>query len=127
MVRVVLGVRSLLSRWPGDSRYGGRIRDGGRRGGVYRVRVAACCVVAADRWCGVSRAVARYKPLKELTLDQLLTMPELSAYLGTPVKTLRRWRLTGYGPRSAKIGRRILYRRSDVDRFIDEAFADNCA
>jgi hypothetical protein len=40
-----------------------------------------------------------------------------------PVATLRFWRHTGeYGPPSAKIGRRVLYREADVERWIAAQF-----
>lgn len=54
--------------------------------------------------------------------DMLLTEAETSERLRTPLATLRYWRQTGYGPRSAKIGRRVLYRESDVKAWLDERF-----
>jgi predicted DNA-binding transcriptional regulator AlpA len=56
-------------------------------------------------------------------MPELLTLEDLSTVIGAPVATLRHWRLTGYGPKSAKIGRRVLYRRSDVESWLDRAFA----
>jgi hypothetical protein len=53
---------------------------------------------------------------------ELLTMDDLSSLLHAPVATLRHWRLTGYGPKSAKIGRRVLYRSSDVKRGLTSTF-----
>ena len=47
--------------------------------------------------------------------DQLLTITETAELLRTPVATLRWWRHTGQGPRSFKIGRRVTYRRSDLE------------
>jgi excisionase family DNA binding protein len=55
---------------------------------------------------------------------EFLTLNELSQVLGAPVSTLRHWRLTGYGPKAARIGRRVLYRRSDVEAWINAAFGD---
>lgn len=54
--------------------------------------------------------------------SELLTLPEAAEYLRHPVGTLRDWRLRGVGPRSAKIGSRVFYRRSDLDSFIAERF-----
>lgn len=35
-------------------------------------------------------------------------------------RTMQRWRLEGIGPNYVKLGRLIRYRKSDLDRFIDE-------
>jgi hypothetical protein len=40
------------------------------------------------------------------------------------VNTVRYWRTIGYGPKSARIGRRVVYRRADVFAWIDSQFAD---
>jgi hypothetical protein len=38
-------------------------------------------------------------------LEQLISIDELSEYLGAPVKTICDWRLTGHGPwRSRSVG-----------------------
>lgn len=44
---------------------------------------------------------------------------------GTPVETLRywRWRRKGEGPKSFKLGRRVLYDRRDVEAWIEAARA----
>lgn len=52
------------------------------------------------------------------TDTQLLTLAEASARLRTPVATLRYWRHLGIGPDSFRLGRRVVYRRDDVDRWI---------
>lgn len=51
--------------------------------------------------------------------DQLLTITEVAALLRVPVATLRWWGHKGSGPDRFKIGRRIMYRQSDVDKWID--------
>ncbi len=49
---------------------------------------------------------------------------ELSNFLhGIPVETLKQWRRTGKGPRSARIGKRVLYRSQDVMQWVDDAFS----
>ena len=53
---------------------------------------------------------------------ELITIPELAATLGVPVQTVYQWRKTGYGPRSAKIGRRVLYRQAEVMSWLDAQF-----
>lgn len=50
-----------------------------------------------------------------------LTTEELAAILRTPVETIRYWRHVGKGPKSFKVGRRVLYERSEVERFLAEA------
>ena len=55
--------------------------------------------------------------------DRLLTLPETADLLRTPPDTLRYWRHISAGPRSAKLGRRIVYRESDVLAWLDEQFA----
>ncbi len=49
---------------------------------------------------------------------QLLTLTEAAARLRAPVATLRYWRHLGAGPDSFRLGRRVMYRRDDIDRWI---------
>ena len=51
--------------------------------------------------------------------QQLLTLAEAAGILRAPVATLRYWRHLGIGPSSFKIGRRVMYRRVDLDDWID--------
>jgi excisionase family DNA binding protein len=51
-------------------------------------------------------------------LPELLTIAEAADVLRTPVATLRYWRHQGIGPRSFRLGRRVLYRRDDVHAWI---------
>ncbi|MGO9032637.1 helix-turn-helix domain-containing protein [Mycobacterium sp.] len=44
-------------------------------------------------------------------MTELLDINDVAAILRLPVKTLYEWRYTGQGPRSAKIGRHVRYRR----------------
>ena len=44
----------------------------------------------------------------------LLTITEVAEILRAPVATLRYWRHLGAGPRSFRLGRRVLYRRDDL-------------
>jgi hypothetical protein len=45
---------------------------------------------------------------------ELLTITEAAELLRAPVATLRYWRHLGTGPRSFRLGRRVLYRYNDV-------------
>jgi predicted DNA-binding transcriptional regulator AlpA len=58
---------------------------------------------------------------------KLLKLPEVSAMTGLLESTLRFMRTTGYGPRSARVGRRVMYREDDVLTLIDEQFATDAA
>ena len=49
----------------------------------------------------------------------LLTITEAAELLRAPVATLRYWRHLGTGPRSFRLGRRVLYRRDDLHAWID--------
>jgi excisionase family DNA binding protein len=50
----------------------------------------------------------------------LLTTTEAARILRAPASTLRYWRHVGTRPRGFRVGRRVLYRRSDVEAWIDE-------
>ncbi len=53
-------------------------------------------------------------------MDHLLTLPEVAEMLRASPDTLRYWRHIGAGPRSGKIGRRVVYREADVLAYLDE-------
>ncbi len=53
--------------------------------------------------------------------ERLLTTDEVASYFRTVPGTVRYWRHVGKGPRSFKIGRRVLYRQSDVSAFAQAA------
>ena len=50
---------------------------------------------------------------------QLLTITEAAELLRAPVATLRYWRHLGTGPRSFRLGRRVLYRADDLRNWVD--------
>jgi predicted DNA-binding transcriptional regulator AlpA len=50
--------------------------------------------------------------------NELLTTPEVAMITRTPASTLRNWRNTGAGPRSFRLGKRVVYRHSDVQAWI---------
>jgi excisionase family DNA binding protein len=49
----------------------------------------------------------------------LLTITEAAELLRAPVATLRYWRHCNAGPRSFRLGRRVLYRRDELNAWID--------
>lgn len=51
---------------------------------------------------------------------ELLNQRQAAEQLGLSTRTLERLRLTGSGPRYAKLGARVLYRQVDVDAWVAE-------
>jgi excisionase family DNA binding protein len=51
---------------------------------------------------------------KEMTLDRLWSVEEVSYYLGVPIGTLYSWRTQRRGPTCHRIGRTLRYRPDDV-------------
>jgi len=66
---------------------------------------------------------------KGCTLEELLTIEEVAKMTRLPIATLLWYRATGKGgPKSGKIGgRRVMYRRSDVERWVASAFEGGAA
>ena len=54
-------------------------------------------------------------------MNDLYLPKEAAGYLHTPVTTLQWWRHLSRGPKYVKIGRRIFYRKADLDAFIAAA------
>lgn len=52
--------------------------------------------------------------------DQIIGIPEASKLTGLPKGTLRYFRSTNQGPASFTLGRRVVYRRSEVLSWIAE-------
>ncbi|MEN4476856.1 helix-turn-helix domain-containing protein [Mycolicibacterium cosmeticum] len=50
----------------------------------------------------------------------ILDTGQVSGLTGVPVGTLRYWRCTNQGPASFTLGRRVVYRRSEVESWIAE-------
>lgn len=51
---------------------------------------------------------------------ELLTITEAAEFVRVPVATMRYWRWAGTGPRSFRLGRRVVYQRQDILNWIDE-------
>lgn len=54
-------------------------------------------------------------------MSKFLTTQEVADVLRTSPETVRYWRHEKKGPKSFKVGRRVLYAYEDVERFIAEA------
>lgn len=52
------------------------------------------------------------------TTTEIVRVPQVEREYGIPAATLRWYRHVGRGPKSFKIGRRIAYRREDVEAWI---------
>jgi predicted DNA-binding transcriptional regulator AlpA len=57
-----------------------------------------------------------------MSSDRILMLPEVSQRTRTPEATLRWWRHQGVGPKSFKVGKRVMYRENDVDEWLDEQY-----
>lgn len=54
----------------------------------------------------------------------LFTMPEAAELLRKSTNTMRYLRQQGIGPKSFKMGRRVYYRREDLEKYIADAYAE---
>lgn len=45
---------------------------------------------------------------------------EAALHIGVAPKTLANWRSAGRGPRFSRLGRAIVYRVEDLDRFVED-------
>ena len=60
-------------------------------------------------------------------MEPLLTPEEVAERLRRPVATVRFWRARGIGPKGARVGGRVLYRESDVEKWLDEQFSKDAS
>jgi hypothetical protein len=63
----------------------------------------------------------------EAILSEFLTKQELAVELGREMRTLDRWDALGIGPPRTHVGRKVLYRRTSVQRWLaaQEHFRDS--
>lgn len=59
------------------------------------------------------------KPLETIMNKDLLKNKEAAEYIGVVPGTLPVWRHLGIGPIYLKIGRKVLYRKSDLDTYLE--------
>ena len=55
-------------------------------------------------------------------MSDLMNPAETAEVIKSTESTLAYWRHIGKGPRYAKVGRRVVYRRDDVAAWLDEQF-----
>lgn len=53
----------------------------------------------------------------------VMTLQEFAEMVNTPVNTVRHWRAIGYGPKTARIGRRVMVRRAEAEEWLAQQFA----
>ena len=56
-------------------------------------------------------------------MGELLNPTEAAETIKSTPSTLAYWRHIGTGPKYAKVGRRVVYRRTDLEAWLDEQFA----
>lgn len=54
-----------------------------------------------------------------ISIESLMTLDEVAAYLRVPKETVYHWRKHGEGPRGFRTGRYVRFRRSDVDAWLE--------
>lgn len=59
----------------------------------------------------------------DMQQQQLMTLADVCELLGISESTAYYWRQIGKGPKGARIGKALRYRRSDVVAWLDEQFA----
>lgn len=52
--------------------------------------------------------------------QEYLTTADVASITRSPEATVRYWRHIGYGPKGFRVGRRVLYRRADVEAWLAE-------
>jgi predicted DNA-binding transcriptional regulator AlpA len=57
--------------------------------------------------------------VNNLSNDPKCHTAKAAAYVGCSPRTLEKWRQTGGGPIYLKIGRAVVYRKSDLDRWLE--------
>lgn len=55
-------------------------------------------------------------------MDRIITLEEAAAQLRTPPATLRYWRHRNTGPRSFKVGRRVMYLEDDIATWLQRQY-----
>lgn len=56
-------------------------------------------------------------------MPEILTTEELADELRTPIHTINYWRARGTGPKGFRLGKRVVYRRTDVEAWLEQKAA----
>jgi predicted DNA-binding transcriptional regulator AlpA len=90
---------------------------------VEKHRPPLAVTAAKKRLCLVNPAATGRQLEMEIAMDistDLLTTDEVALITRAPVSTVRYWRHLGTGPRSFRLGRRVVYRRHEVEQWLSE-------
>jgi hypothetical protein len=68
----------------------------------------------------VNRTLPPRRTVKAL---DLITTEELAAQVHVSPNTVRYWRYIGTGPRGFKAGKRVFYRQSDIEAWLEQQYA----
>jgi predicted DNA-binding transcriptional regulator AlpA len=52
--------------------------------------------------------------------NRLMNEKEVAAFLAVSLGTVRRWRLTGAGPKATKLAGLVRYKPSDIEEFLNQ-------
>ena len=61
------------------------------------------------------------------TNPKLLRRADAADYIGLKTRTLDNWRTAGKGPRFVKLGRRVVYQRDELDRYVQSCTRSSTA
>jgi len=70
---------------------------------------------------------ARHMTVKPDLADTHFSTAEAARYIKSRPGTLEHWRIVGGGPRYAKTGRRVIYRRDWLDEWVQSCAVENTA
>lgn len=99
---------------PTPYRRAGAVPDRPAPSAPRRRSVAAGSFVRCGRSPMSAPNPAQWRP------DPLLTIDDVAAWLGKPKNTLYAWHSRGKGPRAIRVGNTLRYRRSEVERWLDD-------
>lgn len=54
-----------------------------------------------------------------MAIEALIKTPDVARYLGVSVAFLEKARVYGGGPKFVKVGRRVAYRRADLEEWVN--------
>jgi len=57
--------------------------------------------------------------------EDLFNTEAAAPYIGHRPPTLHRWRVEGTGPQFIKLGRKVFYRKADLDSFLDSRIVNS--
>jgi predicted DNA-binding transcriptional regulator AlpA len=68
----------------------------------------------------LNASLSQWEGIPEVDDDEVLTIEQIAERLNRPENTIRYWRAIGTGPRTFRLGRRVVAMRSDVDAWLAE-------